>query len=74
MAEAAALQGPIDLLYDEMYAGRTNPYVVLKEGMQLCGRPGGYQRAPLVGMSEADRAAFRRVLDEINPAQAAAAD
>ena len=74
LAAASALQGAVDRLYDEMYAGRTNPYVVLKEGMRLRGRPGGHPRAPLLPMAPAEREAFRRVLDEIDPVQAAAAD
>jgi dihydrodipicolinate synthase/N-acetylneuraminate lyase len=74
LVQATRLQGPIDRLYDEMYAGRTNPYVVLKEGMRLRGRPGGHPRPPLLPMSDADREAFRRVLDEIDPVSEAAAD
>lgn len=73
-AKATRLQAPIDRLYEEMYAGRTNPYVVLKEGMRLRGRPGGHPRPPLLPMSDTERAAFGRVLDAIDPAPVAAAD
>lgn len=72
LAQAFRLQGPIDRLYDEMYSGRTNPYVVLKEGMRLRGRPGGHPRPPLLPMSDTDRAAFRLVLDEIGDVAASA--
>lgn len=73
LAAASRLQGPVDRLYDEMYAGHTNPYVVLKEGMRLRGRPGGHPRPPLLPMARVDLEAFRQMLDEIDPARATAA-
>jgi 4-hydroxy-tetrahydrodipicolinate synthase len=54
-----------DLLYEAMYGGGVNPYVVLKEAMRLLGRPGGWPRAPLVGMLDSERNALAEVLDRI---------
>jgi 4-hydroxy-tetrahydrodipicolinate synthase len=65
-AEVAATQAAIDRLYDVMYAGRTNPYVVLKEGMRLRGRPGGHPRPPLLPMANEEREALRLLLEEID--------
>lgn len=57
------LQGRIDRLYQWMYGAGYNPYVILKEGMNLLGRPGGHPRKPLLPMTEPDR---RKFLDDLS--------
>ena len=69
--EAVALQRKIDLLYDRMYGAGINPYVVLKEGMRLRGRPGGYPRAPLASMTRDERASLAALLKSFERATAA---
>lgn len=64
-AEAAKLVGIIDRLYTAFYAGGYGAYVVIKECMNLVGRPGGWPRPPLLPMGEDDRKELKRVLQEI---------
>jgi 4-hydroxy-tetrahydrodipicolinate synthase len=63
--KAGRLQDPIDRLYARMYAGTHNPYVVLKEGMRVLGRPGGYPRLPLLGFEPDEREEFAAFLRSI---------
>lgn len=58
-------QKQVDLLYDAMYGAGFNPYVVLKEGMRLLGRPGGFPREPLLGLDELGREKLSATLKEI---------
>lgn len=64
-AEALQLQLAIDRLYSAMYAGSTNPYVVLKEGMNMLGRHGGMPRLPLLPMAGEDRAVLSGLLGDL---------
>lgn len=66
LAEARRLQDPIDRLYGRMYAGKHNPYVVLKEGMRLLGRPGGHPRLPLLPFTDDEREEFAAFLRAVN--------
>ena len=68
--EAAAVQLQIDLVYDRMYGGTVNPYVVLKEGMRLMGRPGGHPRQPLMAMTAEERASLADLLASFEKAKA----
>lgn len=73
LASAARVQERIDLLYAAMYAGHTNPYVVLKEAMRMLGRPGGHPRPPLLPMTVGDRSALAAILHDLSLVPAAAA-
>lgn len=64
--EAIAGQRAIDLLYAQMYGAGVNPYVVQKEAMRMLKRPGGWPRPPLISMNDAERAALRAVLTQID--------
>ena len=70
-SEASAIQAKIDLLYDWMYGAGINPYVVLKEGMRLRGRPGGHPRAPLLAMTPDERSRFATLLQSFEQSIAA---
>jgi 4-hydroxy-tetrahydrodipicolinate synthase len=63
---ANRVQERIDLLYAAMYAGHTNPYVVLKEAMQMLGRPGGHPRPPLLPMTAGDRSSLAASLRDLS--------
>lgn len=69
--EAVLIQQKIDLLYSSMYSGTVNPYVVLKEGMRLLGRPGGHPRAPLLPMTAEERGALATLLKSFEKMEAA---
>jgi len=66
MARVSAVQERIDLLYAQMYSGRTNPYVVLKEAMRMLGRPGGHPRPPLMPMADDDRQGLTKALHDLH--------
>jgi 4-hydroxy-tetrahydrodipicolinate synthase len=66
LPNAAVIQEEIDLLYAEMYSGRANPYVVIKEAMRLVGRPGGFPRPPLLSMTSDERASLAAALRKLN--------
>jgi len=52
IAEAAAIQAKIDLLYQRMYGAGDNPYAVLKACMARLGRPSGPPRAPVLPVED----------------------
>ena len=63
--EAVKVESIIDRLYTAFYMGGYGAYVVIKECMNLVGRPGGWPRPPLLPMAENDRNDLKRVLQEI---------
>lgn len=63
--DVVRIQERIDRLYARMYAGDYNPYVVMKEGMRILGRPGGWTRDPLLPMDAKDRDSLRVLLKDI---------
>lgn len=65
LAKARGLQETVDRLYGYMYSGKSNPYVVLKEGMRILGRPGGHPRRPLLPLAHAERAELTQFLKAI---------
>lgn len=65
LKQAAQIQSVIDQLYARMYSNKHNPYVVLKEGMRLLGRPGGYVRPPLLPFTDEERAEFAEFLNRV---------
>jgi len=75
--DAIALEGVIDEIYEAFYLGGNSPYVVIKECMNLMGRPAGYPRLPHLPVSDDDRrrlvATLQRLglLDEESPVRAA---
>jgi 4-hydroxy-tetrahydrodipicolinate synthase len=61
--EATAKLSPlIDQIYGLCYDWTHNPYVVIKEAMRLLGRPGGWSRAPLLPIPDADREELKSAL------------
>jgi 4-hydroxy-tetrahydrodipicolinate synthase len=63
--EAFKVERVIDRLYTAFYSGGYGAYVVIKECMNLVGRPGGWPRPPLLPMTENDRKELRRLLEEL---------
>lgn len=59
-------QPVIDQFYTRMYGAGINPYVVQKEAMTLLGRPGGVPRAPLLPMTDTQRASLKTLLDSFD--------
>ena len=70
-AEARAVEAVIDRLYDAFYAGGYGAYVVIKECMNLVGRPAGWPRRPHLRPDEAGRARLAALLDELGLREAA---
>jgi 4-hydroxy-tetrahydrodipicolinate synthase len=64
-SEAFKVERIIDQLYTAFYSGGYGAYVVIKECMNLLGRPGGWPRPPLLPMAEKDRGELKRLLQEI---------
>ncbi len=64
-SEAVKVEAVIDRLYTAFYMGGYGAYVVIKECMNLVGRPGGWPRPPLLPMTENDRKELKRTLEEI---------
>lgn len=62
--EAAELEQLMDRLYEMFYATDHGAYVVIKECMNLVGRPGGWPRLPHLRMNEKQREALKRVLKD----------
>lgn len=52
VAEAAAIQAKIDVLYQRMYGAGDNPYAVLKACMARLGRPSGPTRPPVLPVED----------------------
>lgn len=61
-AEAIALERTMDELYEAFYLGGNSPYVIIKECMNLMGRPAGYPRRPHLPVSAEDRKKLTEVL------------
>ena len=69
--EARKAEAMMDTLYDAFYAGGYGAYVVIKECMNIVGRPGGWPRRPHLRPDDAGRAELTRVLGDLGllPAQ-----
>jgi 4-hydroxy-tetrahydrodipicolinate synthase len=65
-AETVRCQPVIDQFYKHMYTAGINPYVVQKEAMTLLGRPSGVPRAPLLPMTDTQRASLKTLLDSFD--------
>lgn len=63
--EARQVEADIDRLYDAFYAGGYGAYVVIKECMNLVGRPGGWPRRPHLRPDDAGRARLAALLEEL---------
>jgi 4-hydroxy-tetrahydrodipicolinate synthase len=64
-AEARPLEAVIDRLYEAFYIGGYGAYVVIKECMNLVGRPAGSPRRPHLPMDEEGRRRLAGLLKEI---------
>jgi 4-hydroxy-tetrahydrodipicolinate synthase len=64
--EAAQIEHIIDRIYQEFYSPGRSAYVVIKEFMNLLGRPGGYPREPLLPLENHERQKLKTVLQELN--------
>ncbi len=64
-AEAFEVERVIDRLYAAFYAPGCSAYVVVKECMNLVGRPGGWPRPPLLPMGETERQGLKHLLEEL---------
>ncbi len=53
--DAIALEKIIDEIYQAFYLGGNSPYVIIKECMNLMGRPAGYPRLPHLPLPDQDR-------------------
>lgn len=60
-----ALQGKLSRLYEAFYAPGRAVYTVIKEAMNLVGRPGGFPRPPLLPLEPAERDDLRVVLGKL---------
>jgi len=63
--KAVEVERIIDLLYSYFYNAGYCAYVVIKECMNLLGRPAGWPRPPLLPMDDADRNKLRKLLQEL---------
>lgn len=63
--EAFQIEQLIDRLYDAFYAPGCGAYVVIKECMNLVGRPAGFPRPPLLPLAERGRKKLRSLLEDI---------
>ncbi len=59
------LQGKLSRLYEGFYAPGRAAYTVIKEAMNLLGRPGGFPRPPLLPLDPADRDELRGLLRDL---------
>jgi len=64
--EAVEIEHLIDRIYKEFYSPGRSAYVVIKEFMNLLGRPGGYPREPLLPLENHERKKMEKVLEELN--------
>ena len=64
-AEARPLEAVIDRLYEAFYVGGYGAYVVIKECMNLVGRPAGWPRRPHLPMDDGGRRRLAGILSEI---------
>ncbi len=64
-SEAFAVEKIIDRLYESFYSSGNSAYVVIKECMNLLGRPAGYPRPPLLPMDNEERMKLKRMLEEL---------
>jgi 4-hydroxy-tetrahydrodipicolinate synthase len=64
-AEARPLEAVIDRLYEAFYVGGYGAYVVIKECMNLVGRPAGWPRRPHLPMDDEGRRRLAGILAEI---------
>ena len=70
-AEARPLEAVIDRLYKAFYIGGCSAYVVIKECMNLVGRPAGWPRPPHLPMDDDGRRRLAGLLEEIGVLDAA---
>ncbi len=73
-AEAHAIEAVMDRLFEAFYDGGYGPYVVIKECMNLLGRPAGWPRRPHLRIDDAGRRRLARTLVEIGVLDAERAD
>ncbi len=64
-AEARAIEAVMDRLYEAFYASGHGAYVVIKECMNLAGRPAGWPRRPHLPMDAIERERLAHTLAEI---------
>lgn len=62
LEDAIALERTMDELYEAFYLGGNSPYVIIKECMNLMGRPAGFPRRPHLPVSAQDRERLTEVL------------
>lgn len=63
--QAHQIEQEIDRLYAAFYAPGFSAYAVIKECMNLLGRPGGWPRPPLLPLDETARSALQHLLVEL---------
>lgn len=73
-AEAHAIEAVMDRLFEAFYDGGYGPYVVIKECMNLVGRPAGWPRRPHLRIDDAGRQRLARTLAEIGVLDAGRSD
>jgi len=64
-SEAHQAEKLIDRLYAVFYAPGNSAYVVIKECMNLLGRPAGYPRPPLLPIEETKKKELKLLLEEL---------
>jgi 4-hydroxy-tetrahydrodipicolinate synthase len=64
--KAIELERTIDEIYEAFYLGGNSPYVIIKECMNLMGRPAGFPRLPHLPLSEEDRSRLKSILIRLN--------
>jgi 4-hydroxy-tetrahydrodipicolinate synthase len=64
-SEASEIERLIDRLYAVFYAPGNTAYVVIKECMNLIGRPAGWPRPPLLPVQEDKKMELKRLLEEL---------
>lgn len=60
--QAIKLEKLIDEIYEAFYLGGNSPYVIIKECMNLMGRPAGYPRLPHLQLNDDDRNKLKTIL------------
>ncbi|MDH3693359.1 MAG: dihydrodipicolinate synthase family protein [Gammaproteobacteria bacterium] len=60
--QAINLEKIIDEVYEAFYLGGNSPYVIIKECMNLMGRPAGFPRLPHLQLHDDDRKKLKAIL------------
>lgn len=63
--EAVAVESIIDRLYREFYAPGHSAYVIIKECMNLLGRPGGMPREPLLPLENSAKKNLKEMMQKL---------